>query len=200
MILIQQLLHSVLQPAVNKALRYDPYASAKLARLEQKSFAVKLTDLSIQIKLWVHNGELTFSANIESPDCYVETSTKYLKQLSDASQLTRLIKQDELLLEGDLAIAQGFSGLLLDNDIDWQQMLARYVGDATAHRIAHGIESLRQVIQTKQSDLDYTVSSALVDELKVTPSQFEVDEFIEQVDQLHARTEKLAAALKTFRG
>lgn len=193
-------MHSVLEPAINKVLQYDPNAAAKLAKLEQKSFAVKLTDLSIQIKLWVNQGEISFSSNTETPDCYVETNAQYLKQLSDASQLTKLIKQDQLILEGDLAIAQSFSSLLLENDIDWQQLLSRYVGDGMAHRIHHGILSLKDIIIAKQADLDYTVTSALVDEVKVTPSPLEVDDFINQVDAISARVEKLAVAIQNLRG
>ena len=193
-------MHSVLEPAINKVLQYDPNAAVKLAKLEQKSFAVKLTDLSIQVKFWVNQGTVSFSSNTEKPDCYVETNAQYLKQLSDASQLTKLIKQDQLTLEGDLAIAQSFSSLLLDNDIDWQQLLSRYVGDGMAHRIHHSVLTLKTLIIAKQADLDYTVSSALVDEIKVTPSKFEVDDFVVQVDKVSARAEKLASAIKQLRG
>ena len=193
-------MHSVLEPEINKVLQYDPNANAKLAKLEQKSFAVVLTDLSIQIKLWVNQGVLTFSSNTEKPDCYVETSSQYLKQLSDASQLTKLIKNDQLMLEGDLAIAQAFSGLLLENDIDWQSLLSRYVGDGMAHRIVQSIHNLKRVLIAKQADLDYTIASALVDEIKVAPSQLEVDDYVVQVDKINARTEKLASIINSLRG
>ena len=199
MILAQQLVHSVLEPATNKVLQYDPQAKMKLAKLEGNSFAVSLTDLSIQVVLSVTSGEIRFSSHIETPSCYIKTSSNYLKQLSDASQLTKLIKQDQLILEGDLNIAQSFSSLFLDNDINWQQMLSRYVGDGMAYRIHHGLLQLQKIVQQKLADFDLTVQSALVDEIKVTPSIYEVEEYINQVDDIHARTEQLSAVIASLR-
>ena len=63
-----------------------------MTKLNGKSFSVQLTNLSIQLKLQIYNNKLRLSNNLESSDCTVTTSTNQLKQLSDASQLTKLIR------------------------------------------------------------------------------------------------------------
>ena len=141
MILLQQLAHSFLEPLINNLLKDDASAEEKLNKLNGKSFSVQLTNLSIQLKLSVNEQKLYLSSNIEGADCKVVTTTDQLKQLSDASQLTKLIKEDKLELEGDLAIAQAFSGLLMDNDINWQNALAKYVGDGMAYRIMEKVRT-----------------------------------------------------------
>lgn len=199
MILLQQLAHSFIEPLINNLLKDDASAKEKLNKLNDKSFAVQLTNLSIQLKLSVNNHKLMLSNNIESADCKVITTSDQLKQLSDASQLTKLIKQDKLELEGDLAIAQAFSGLLMDNDINWQNALAKYVGDGMAHRIVEKAENLATLFRNKSTDANYTMSALLTDELKVAPTEQEVSLFSNQVDALSAQVDRLSAQLTQLR-
>lgn len=199
MILLQQLAHSFLEPLINKLLKDDASAKEKLNKLNGKSFSIQLKNLSIQLKLSVNNGKLYLSNNTESSDCKVTTTTDQLKQLSDASQLTKLIKEDKLELEGDLAIAQAFSALLMDNDINWQNALANYVGDGMAYRIVEKGESLARLFQNKSVDANYTMSSLMTDELKVAPTEMEVANFSNQVDELSAHVDRLSAQVTQLR-
>lgn len=199
MILLQQLAHSFLEPLINNLLKDDASAKEKLTRLNGKSFSVQLINLSIQLKLSVINDKLLLSNNTEGADCKVVTSTEHLKQLSDASQLTKLIKEDKLELEGDLAIAQAFSSLLMDNDINWQNALAKYVGDGVAYRILAKAESLAQLFKNKSTDANYTLSTLMTDELKVAPTEQEVTNFSVQVDDLAAKVDRLSAQLNQLR-
>lgn len=199
MILLQQLAHSFLEPLINNLLKEDASAKEKLIKLNGKSFSVQLSNLSIQLKLSVINDKLLLSNNIEGADCKVVTSTEHLKQLSDASQLTKLIKEDKLELEGDLAIAQAFSALFIDNDINWQNALAKYVGDGMAHRILEKAESLARLFKNKSTDANYTLSSLMTDELKVAPTEQEVANFSKQVDELAAKVDRLSTQLTQLR-
>lgn len=199
MILLQQLVHSAIEPLLNSLLKNDASAQDKLAKLDNKSFAVQLTNLSIQVKLSVNNGNLYFSNNLEGADCTVITSTDQLKQLSDASQLTKLIREEKLELEGDLAIAQGFSALLMDNNIDWQKALAKYVGDGMAYRIVEKVENLARLFNNKSTDANYTLSSLMTDELKVAPTAAEVADFSTKVDDISAQVDRLSSQLTQLR-
>jgi ubiquinone biosynthesis protein UbiJ len=189
LILLQQLAHSFIEPKINKLLTFDDQAHTKL---------VKLTDLSLNIKLQVLDNKVLLSSNTEGYDCLVTTSSQYLRSLSDASQLTKLIKQDSLELDGDLAIAQGFSELLMNNNIDWQQLLSSYFGDAIAHKMVTAIQALVSNIKIKTKDMDYTLSTAITEELKLSPHYNEVSLFIDQVDTLSAKTDKLAATISAL--
>jgi ubiquinone biosynthesis protein UbiJ len=198
LILLQQLAHSFIEPSINKLLDFDSQSIPKLTKLEGKNLSVRLTDLSLSIKLQVLNSRVLLSSNIDGYDCLVTTSSQYLRSLSDASQLTKLIKQDNLELDGDLAIAQSFSELLINNNIDWQELLSSYFGDAAAHKIAIAIKSLAENIKIKSKDMNYTMSTVITEELKLTPHYNEVDIFIEQVDSLAAKTDKLAATIHSL--
>lgn len=199
MILLQQAVFSIAEPLLNKTLSFDALAPRKLAQLENKTFAVVLEDIKLKLSLTTANGYVRLSSNIENPDTLVQTRSEFLKDLSDAAQLTSLIKQDKLVLEGDLNIAQKYSDLFLDNDIDWQEMLSKIVGDGAAYRISQFATAFSQNVKRKLQDMDYTVATGLTDELKVVPDSIEVSNFNNEVDKLSAQVEKLLSRVSALK-
>lgn len=199
MVLIQQALLSIAEPMLNHVLQYDSDASNKLKKLNNKSLSVELTDLSVNLTVKVFDNKVFVSGQSEPADCVIKTSLDGLQKLSDAAQITAMIRQGQLDLEGDLHVAQGFSGLLMDNDIDWQEWLSEYLGDAMTFKLSQAIKNQRTYWVRKKRDLDYTAQSALVDELRVTPDRIEVERFVADVDQLNAQTERLTLEIQKLK-
>ena len=200
MILLKTAAFALIEPALNRALAFDPQSAAKLDKLNLKSLSVELTDIKLQLNLRVQNRKLYLSTNIEAYDCLVKTTLSEVSKLSDASVLTQLIKQDKLDLDGDLSVAQGFSGLLVENQIDWQEWLSKYLGDGLSHKVSLHLKRLAHLLQRKSQDLDYTLASALTDEVKLTPDRLELSNFSEQVDQLSGRIDKLIHQVNQIKG
>lgn len=200
MILLKTAAFALIEPALNQALAYDPQSPAKLDKLHNKSLSVELIDIKLQLNLRVLNRRVYLSTNIEVFDCLVRTTLAEVRKLSDASVLTQLIKQDKLELEGDLSIAQGFSGLLVENSIDWQEWLSRYLGDGLSHKVAFHIKNLANLLKRKSIDFDYTLASALTDEVKLTPDSVEITQFSQRVDELSGRVEKLIHQVNQIKG
>lgn len=199
MVLIQQALLSIAEPMLNHVLQYDSDASNKLKKLNNKSLSVELTDISVNLTVKVFDNKVFVSGQSEPADCVIKTSLDGLQKLSDAAQITAMIRQGQLDLEGDLHVAQGFSGLLMDNDIDWQEWLSEYLGDAMTFKLSQAIKNQRTYWVRKKRDLDYTAQSALVDELRVTPDRIEVERFVADVDQLNAQTERLTLEIQKLK-
>ena len=188
---VQQVVFSVAEPLLNKALSYDLESSKKLVNLEHKRFGLSLTDLGIELAFYVTKGRICFSSDISDPDCYVQTDFPQLEKLSDAALLTQLIKQDAVTLEGDLSIAQDYAKLLLNNEINWQVLLADYIGDAMSYRFMNALNRIIKLSHRKKQDAEYTLVSALVDEVKLVPDSLELAEFNDQVIELEYRAKQL---------
>lgn len=191
MLLLQQAILSIAEPMLNRALSYDLSAEQKLIQLHNKSLCVFISELELTITLKVFDGRVFVSSLQEPADCSIKTSVNGLQKLSDAAQITSLIKNDELELEGDLQVAQRYSALFMSNDIDWQEWLSEYLGDAATHKLSVLLTQKHTYFKRKKRDLDYTVQSALVDELRVTPDKSELSLFSSSVDKLAAKTERL---------
>lgn len=199
MLLIQQALLSIAEPMLNHVLQYDNDAPAKLNKLNNQSLSVELTDLSVNLTVKVFDNRVFVSGQSEPADCIIKTTIDGLQKLSDAAQITALIRSGQLDLEGDLQVAQGFSTLLMDNNIDWQEWLSEYLGDAMTFKLSQAIQKQKTYWARKKRDLDYTAQSALIDELRVTPDHIELNRFSADVDRLNAQTERLFSEIQKLK-
>ncbi|MEZ9856699.1 SCP2 domain-containing protein, partial [Vibrio breoganii] len=69
------------------------------------------------------------------PDCYLSLNLSVLPELREQSNITKLIKQDKLILEGDIQLAQKFAQLMTDCKPDLEEWLSRVTGDVVAHTL-----------------------------------------------------------------
>ena len=134
------LLTATIETALNKVLSLDPDAAAKLSQLQGKRLVVELDDLKQRFAL-VFSCKVDVLALADAPgpagddECVIKTRLSVLPSLRDTSQLTRLIKSGELEVNGELAIAQAFSGLLQSLNIDLEEQLAIRTNDVIAHEL-----------------------------------------------------------------
>ena len=197
---IAQLISSVVETLLNKLLSLDPDTHAKLSKLKGKSLLVKIKEFHWPLLFQFSDVVSVSCVEHEEPqtpniNCRIELGLATLPKLKDSSLLTQLIQQQELALHGDIYIAQSFSNVLQELDIDWEEQLSLYVGDALAHQafqtsktlVADGKDALQQVRDVLMQRL--TQQNAL----GVKPQEMVV--FSEQVNNLRSATERLSARL-----
>lgn len=190
---------SILEPLLNRVINLDPNAPAQLAALAGKQLAVELLDTPFQLVLTAQADGLWLNQHQESVDCRVKVRWQALQQLQDPANITRLIRQHDLDLEGDLATLQKFSHFFQQLNPDWQEALARWIGDANSHRLAHLISQLHHWLQQQLSQHQQTLQSLAHDELQLSATATEVRQFGRDVRELEARTEHLLQQLTLLR-
>jgi len=198
--ILPSLLCSVAEPVLNKVIALDPAALPRLQALQGRQLAVELTDLKLRVVLTAQPNGIWLNQHQEPVDCVVSTQMSSLRQLRDPSQLTRLIREEVLDINGDLAQLQKFNDFFAKLNPDWAEHLSGYIGDAAAHKVAITLQQLQLLLQMKLSQADQGVTSLLQDELQLSPAPAELSQFSQQVSQLNARTEKLAQQLKQLKG
>ncbi len=193
--LLPQLLCAVAEKLSRRLIAMDAGCQPALARLQGKQLSVTLRDLKLTLVISASQDALLFNQHNELTDCQISADISTLKQLRDPSQLTRLIKTDALQIDGDLHVAQQFSQFLQQLTPDWQQALAQYVGDALAYKISRTLVQLQQYIQLKAGQLAQVQLELAQDELLLTPSRLETEQFSQQLSELQARVELLRRQL-----
>lgn len=109
--------------------------------------------------------------------------------LAAAGMSGRATTQD-IQLEGNLQVAQAFETLLKKIDIDWEEIISRYTGDAVANQLGNLARGFmdwgRQSANAFADDLrDY-----LQIEARHLPMPHEVEQFNNAVDDLRASVER----------
>jgi ubiquinone biosynthesis protein UbiJ len=190
--LVPQLICATLEKVLHKVLAMDPASSALLQKVQGKQLALQLQELPWRFVLSASSESLLLNQHNEKVDCVIATDLFTLQKLNDPSQLTRLIKQDKLQIEGDLQVAHHFSFLLQQLNPDWQQQLSGWLGDALAHKVSIAIKQLQLYIQSQFAQLEQAAVELTQDELALSPTQAELNQFSREVSQLQARLDLLS--------
>ena len=98
-------------------------------------------------------------------------------------------------IEGDAEVAQKFRELLEQARPDFEEELARVIGDVGARRIANVARDLFDWGRKAAGSFAGSVVEYLQEEGRDVPTRVEVDEFLEGVDRLRDDTERLEAKL-----
>ncbi|MCG7536037.1 SCP2 sterol-binding domain-containing protein [Pseudoalteromonas sp. OOF1S-7] len=190
------LLTAVAESALTQLLNKEPTLAVQLAPTQHKTLAITLTDLSLCCALH-YVGEQQGKARCfvygnyqDQADCHITTTLSTLGEISDPSQLTRLIREEKLDLEGDLQLAQSYSKAFAGLDIDWAEHLSTHLGDAPAQLLVGQCKKATQRGAGQLNTLQRTVTQLCQDELKVAVHPLEVRQF-----KIHTRqlAQQLAA-------
>jgi ubiquinone biosynthesis protein UbiJ len=199
-----QLMTSGVELAMNQLLKLDDDSQQRLKKLAGKSLQVTIKELPWPL-LFTFSDQIDVRAVItvdnnvgpisEPVDCLIELNLETLPKLKDSSQLTQLIQQKQLNLIGDIYVAQTFSALLKDLDIDWEEQLSGYTGDVVAHQTFASMRTLfdKAKTQIEQGAIELGEHLTQSNSIAVKPS--EVIEFSKGVTRLRSATERLSARI-----
>jgi ubiquinone biosynthesis protein UbiJ len=98
-------------------------------------------------------------------------------------------------IEGDAEVAQKFRELLEQAQPDFEEELARVIGDVAARRVANVARGLFDWGRRAAGSFTGSVVEYLQEEGRDLPTRVEVDEFLEGVDRLRDDAERLEARL-----
>ncbi|MDB1122527.1 ubiquinone biosynthesis accessory factor UbiJ [Vibrio algarum] len=189
--LTDQIATATIETAINAALKDNPDHGRRLNRLKGQVLQVHLIELKKKLT-FVFSQQVDVLATYEgSPDCYLSLHLAVLPQLKDQNNITHLIKQEKIELEGDLKLAQQFSQLMADCKPDIEELMSRFTGDIVAHTVVQSAKDTNRWIKKQASKHQSHVAQVLTEEWKVAPSPLEVASFCDQVTDIQLVTDKL---------
>ena len=188
----QQLLCSMLEAIINKALSLSLNGTQGLYALEQKNLVVHLAELGFPLSFIVSNSKVLVTSLSENPDCAIHTSIKTLVALKNEHQLTDLIKQDKLDIIGDIKVAQHFASVAETLNIDWQSELAKHIGDIPTYKLTQFSKKVADKLGFAAKQIQADSSEWLVHEKRLVVTSSQIAAFNLQVSELDIRTETLA--------
>lgn len=175
----------------------DDYSRQR--QLHGKVFRIQLSQLSWPIYL-IFAKEIQVLSRYEGDvDVSLHADVTTLYRVSEGANLTELIKQDKLKLEGDLNLLQSFSHYLRGIEFDFAEPISRYLGDGPTHKL---ISSGRQAKNFALEVLCKTRShlgQLAVEEYRLAPHRIELIHFRDQMDDLVADTRAIEQRIAQLR-
>lgn len=183
----EPLVTGVIETALNRLIQDDAEYIQQVARLKGKVIHIHLQELNRNL-IFVFSYRVDVLSQYEgNPDCYLSLKLATLPKLKDQSKITQLIKQDQLVLEGDIQLAQKFSQLMTDIKPDIEEWVSRVTGDVVAHTLVQGLKAPTQWLKSEVELQQQRLGIVLTEEWRVAPSHLEVAYFCDQVDDVTSR-------------
>jgi len=175
----------------------DDYSRQR--QLHGKVFRIQLSQLSWPLYL-VFTKEIQVLSRYEGDiDVSLHADATTLYRVSEGANLTELIKQDKLKLEGDLNLLQSFSQYLRGIEFDFAEPISRYLGDGPTHKListGHQAKGFAlEVLRKTRSHL----GQLAVEEYRLAPHPIELLHFRDQMDDLVADTRAIEQRIAQLR-
>ncbi len=187
-----------LEAIINQALTLDPVAQQRLQLISGKSIRLECTEPAFDLAAEIEDSSL----RLLQPEQLEHTATSHLsgdlsafsKLLSDDDKAAALINAD-LRLQGDSRLLIELQEILVNIDLDWEHHLAKIIGDMPAHFIGKiGRDSFNWLRSTQPIFMRH-LQEYLVEETRLSPNKIELENFIQGVQELDERTERLQTKL-----
>lgn len=188
--MLTTLVCAAIENALNLLLDKEPSLKLALAQVKHQTLAIEIRDWHTTYAL-TYTGQqfMLFNNYQEQAECKISAHLETLPELKDPSVITQLIRQDKLDLEGDLHLAQAYSGAFAKLDIDWAEHLSAYIGDAPAQLIFEKSQQTKTCLSRNTVTFAGTFTQLMQDELKVAIHPLELQQF-----KQHTRAIKQHAA------
>lgn len=195
-----QLVCALLEEAANAILALDENTQVRLLPLAGKQLRIELAELPWPLLLCFSDKIQMLSpdpaSHAASADCTIGLSLATLPALQDNSQLTALIQQQQLRLDGDLHVAQHFSQLAGGLQIDWEEHLSQYLGDAPAHWLMRLFTQAKTSASYHLQTAQRTLADAALEEKNIAAHPLAVQQFSQQVNQLRNDVERIESRIR----
>jgi ubiquinone biosynthesis protein UbiJ len=103
---------------------------------------------------------------------------------------------EDIEMSGEIEAGRQFRGLLAKVDIDWEEILSHYTGDIIAHKIGNSVRLLTGWGKKTSAALQKDMGEYLQEEGRHLPSQFEVRQYVTQVDDVRLAVERAEARIR----
>ncbi|SBT12582.1 ubiquinone biosynthesis accessory factor UbiJ [Vibrio celticus] len=192
------LVTAVIETSLNTFVNDDPALVRRLSRLKGQIIQVNLKELNKTLT-FVFSQQIDVLSEYEGqPDCYLSLNLSVLPELREQSNITKLIKQDKLILEGDIQLAQKFAQLMTDCKPDLEEWLSRVTGDVVAHTLVQGVKNVGGFVAKQATKHQNHVAQVLTEEWKIAPAPLEIAYFCDQVDDVKSSVARLEAKLNAL--
>lgn len=197
---VMQVLRASAERTINFALANDAGAEQRLAAVRGKSFRLTAKGLPEPITIVFLADRVSFMGPLyEVVDCEVTAALTDLPELSDASNVTHMLQSGRVSIVGDPVLAQQAANVFTKLDVDWEELLASYLGDVPGYWASQAIQKLQglkpstQAWQTRANEFltqEYNVAAS---PLSMALLSDDVKALERRLAQLEQRAQELAS-------
>ena len=198
--MIADALVDVLNSAVTALIDLDPDGKQKLAELHGRVLCLEITVPPVKLYLLPTGHGIEFHHALEAaPDVTLSGSAMAFARLGRAGVASGVLSEGRVMVRGDAELGQAFQKILAEFDLDWEELLSRYIGDAPAHKVGNVVRGLadwagKSADLTRENAADY-----LKEEKRILVTNLAIERFEQTLNQTRADVDRLTRRVERLR-
>ena len=184
-----------LAAVLNRNVAASRRAQSLARQLDGRVVSLTVEGTPVALHVRAEGGRLTVSSRHDGPADASLSGTPIALLALAGPQAEGALRKGGVRIEGDAEVAQKFRDLLEQAQPDFEEELARVMGDVAARRVANVARGFLDWGRKAAESFTGSVVEYLQEEGRDVPTRVEVDEFLEGVDRLRDATERLEAKL-----
>lgn len=194
---IPDALLAVVEQGLNRYLELDPEGAAGFAPLEGRIIGIELLGFGTRVTIIPSLQRLQlFGGYDATPDCLIRGTPLALARMGLSERKETPVIQGEVEIAGDTGLAQAFSRALAGLSVDWEEQLARLIGDPFAHQVGNQVRAAVRWGHSTTETLTSNLQDYLQEEARLLPTRYEIDAFLAQIDILRDDVERAEARIE----
>lgn len=198
---LKPLMTGSIETAINALLWREKALKPARQRLIGKVLRIELKEFSTPLVLVFSERQVDVLGAWEGEaDCTVITRVSVLPQLRNRQQLTALIRNNDLEVQGDLQVVQNLVSLADLAEFDPAEQLAPYTGDIAAEGVSKLLRGGAKFLQHGLARQQRYVAETLTEEWRLAPGALEVAWFAEETAAVERELAALTKRLEKLEG
>lgn len=178
--------------ALNRLLPMDAEVLDELASLSPKCVKIHLSDLDLTFYARIKARRVLLSQHYDD-ECDATITGSSVQLLKNYTQGFSVGSGVEVT--GDVEFAEHLNSLMSKYRIDWEELLAHVVGDIAAHKIHGAVTDLFAWGKDAGQRLTMDVSEFVHEEVRLSPSKEELEDFFADVATVRDAVERAQARM-----
>tara|TARA_B100000003_G_scaffold47491_1_gene41344 strand:- start:6659 stop:7240 length:582 start_codon:yes stop_codon:yes gene_type:complete len=161
--------------------------------LAEKIIKLRIDDISYDIYLELSENSITLSESSDEFDVEIKSSlANYLLFIISRGSSSYSSK---IIINGDVDTASKFNSILSDSE-NIKSIIAKLVGEKKFIFLEKMYGLVSDKIGILSSDMENSIRDYIVFDLDLVPTKDEINNYLNEVDDLNSRTEKLLQKFK----
>lgn len=186
---------------INQALSLDTQSRQRLLVLSEQRLRLECTEPDVDILLSIDKAgkiqlsdadELAVNAHLRGP------LSSFMRIFADNDKASAMINSG-LQLRGNSQLLLELAEILQSLDLDWEYHLAQLIGDLPAHLLGRMSRQSSQWFSRTRPVFLRHLQEFVLEEAQLSPRRDELERFIEAVQQLQLRSERLEAKIQRLK-
>lgn len=198
---LKPLVTGSIETAINTLLWREKALKPARQRLIGKVLRIELKEFSSPLVLVFSERQVDVLGAWEGEaDCTVITRVSVLPRLRNRQQLTALIRNNDLEVQGDLQVVQNLVSLADLAEFDPAELLAPYTGDIAAEGVSKLLRGGAKFVQHGLARQQRYVAETLTEEWRLAPGALEIAWFAEEAMAVERELAALTKRLEKLEG